>query len=145
MYIIEPRRSAVIAGTWDWLVLCWGCGVLYAYILFLTGSWRSWQVSCRFWQIVGRAWQILVDSFAFIWSAIYTNSNIPELQKYNFPKNTNYLNYINNGILFILFWNVSIFTFSKVFWNCWSILYNKLLLWISYSDSVNLTLYGSMV
>ena len=45
--------------------------------------------------------------------------------------------YFSNKSKNLVFWNV--------FWHLGSILYNKLLFWISYSDSVYLTLYGNMV
>ena len=71
--------------------------------------------------------------------------------KKNVNKNQNmnyglYIHYEKNW----MFWNVSLFSYfcpqkSKVFRHCWCILYNKLLTWISDSDSLYWALYGNMV
>ena len=53
LLFIEPCLAAVTAAPWIWHVLRWRvflCGVLYARMLFLIVSSRSWQIFGRFGQ-----------------------------------------------------------------------------------------------
>ena len=83
------------------------------------------------------------------WSVFkYTDlPKLPKIQKLQKIQNMSYPIYTNNKIKIGLFDFFRIFDFSnvpKVLWHCWSILYNKSLFWISYSDSVYVTLYGNI-
>ena len=84
----------------------------------------------------------------------YTHNNIipiwvyDSLQKIRKLQSMNYAIYIKYKIRIWLFEHFQKCPTnskkSNVFWCCWSILYNKLVFWISYSDALYWTLYGKI-
>ena len=87
----------------------------------------------------------------YIYIYKYKNTKKPKLQNLQnkYLQNMNYViyRYYKTKIGFV--WKLSKLSKnpkkSNVFWHVWCILYNKLLFWVSDSDSVYLTLYGNIL
>ena len=82
----------------------------------------------------------MIYIYIYKYIKIYKISKYIKSKKYTNVQNMNYGIYTNdkmeNTLSFLIISNK-----RNVFWHCWCIVYNKLLFWISDSDSVYFSVY----